>query len=131
VAQLAWIVEKFHDWNKTVKTLEDAVGRDRLLTQRHPLLADRTATSSAQFYYESAAHVGKIFTPGVAAEPASRSASRSSARTGGSRSGSSPSLTPPSPTGRGSTGGGHFAAMEQPELYVGDLRTFVGSLDGR
>ena len=21
--------------------------------------------------------------------------------------------------------------MEQPELYVGDLRTFVGSLDGR
>jgi hypothetical protein len=27
--------------------------------------------------------------------------------------------------------GGHFAAMEQPELYVGDLRTFVGSLDGR
>jgi hypothetical protein len=26
---------------------------------------------------------------------------------------------------------GHFAAMEQPELYVGDLRTFVGSLDGR
>jgi hypothetical protein len=27
--------------------------------------------------------------------------------------------------------GGHFAAMEQPELYVGDLRTFVGSLNGR
>jgi hypothetical protein len=27
--------------------------------------------------------------------------------------------------------GGHFAAMEQPELYVGDLRTFVRSLDGR
>jgi epoxide hydrolase len=27
--------------------------------------------------------------------------------------------------------GGHFTAMEQPELYVGDLRTFVGSLDGR
>jgi epoxide hydrolase len=32
VAQLAWIVEKFHDWNKAVKTLEDGVGRDRLLT---------------------------------------------------------------------------------------------------
>jgi hypothetical protein len=27
--------------------------------------------------------------------------------------------------------GGHFAAMEHPELYVGDLRTFVGLLDGR
>jgi hypothetical protein len=27
--------------------------------------------------------------------------------------------------------GGHFAATEQPELYVGDLLTFVGSLDGR
>ncbi|HUR05346.1 MAG TPA: hypothetical protein VM347_22580 [Nonomuraea sp.] len=27
--------------------------------------------------------------------------------------------------------GGHFAAMEQPELYVGDLRTFVDSLSGR
>jgi hypothetical protein len=33
-------------------------------------------------------------------------------------------------TGRSSTGGGHFAAMDKPELYVGDLRTFVGSLDG-
>jgi hypothetical protein len=27
--------------------------------------------------------------------------------------------------------GGHFAAMEQQDLYVGDLRTFVSSLDGR
>jgi hypothetical protein len=27
--------------------------------------------------------------------------------------------------------GGHIAAMEQPGLYVLDLRTFVGSLDGR
>jgi hypothetical protein len=26
---------------------------------------------------------------------------------------------------------GHLVAVEQPELYVGDLRTFVGSLAGR
>ena len=32
VGQLAWIVEKSHDWNKAVKTPEDEVGRDRLLT---------------------------------------------------------------------------------------------------
>jgi epoxide hydrolase len=68
VAQLGWIVEKFHDWNRR----SSAGGRSRTgpaADQRHPLLADRPATSSAQFYYESAAHVGKIFTSGVAAEP--------------------------------------------------------------
>jgi hypothetical protein len=69
VGQLAWIVEKFHDWNKAVQTPEDEVGRDRLLTNATLYWLIGTATSSAQFYYESAAHLGKIFTPGVAPEP--------------------------------------------------------------
>ena len=31
-------------------------------------------------------------------------------------------------TGRSSTRGGHFAAMEEPELLVGDIRKFFSDL---
>jgi hypothetical protein len=133
VGQLAWIIEKFHDWNKAVKTPGGEVGRDRLLANATLYWLTGTATSSAQFYYESAAHLGKIFTRGVApSRSPSRSASRSSPRTRGSpirkfAERDYSTITHGSEFDRG----GQFAAMEQPELYVGDLRTFVGSLDGR
>ncbi|MFI7642295.1 hypothetical protein [Nonomuraea sp. NPDC049400] len=53
VGQLAWIVETFHDWNKAVKTPEDEVGRDRLLTNPTLYWLTGSATSSARFSCES------------------------------------------------------------------------------
>ncbi len=69
VGQLAWIVEKFFEWNKQVKTPEDLVSRDRLLTNVSIYWLTATAGSSTQLYYESGQALGAVFTPGVPTEP--------------------------------------------------------------
>ncbi|MGH3371819.1 MAG: epoxide hydrolase family protein, partial [Nocardioidaceae bacterium] len=53
VAQLAWIIEKFKDWTDPAAELpEDAVDRDRLLTNISIYWFTATAPSSANSYYE-------------------------------------------------------------------------------
>lgn len=53
VAQLAWIVEKFAEWSNPAAALpEDAVSRNRLLTNVMLYWLTRTARSSASSYYE-------------------------------------------------------------------------------
>ncbi|MEV0694676.1 epoxide hydrolase family protein [Streptomyces sp. NPDC050388] len=131
--QLAWIVEKFHEWNKAVKTPEEKVGRDRLLTNVSIYWLTGTATSSAQLYCESAAYLGALFTPGVSPEPVE-------VPIGVAVFQQDPAL-PIRAFAERDFGpiahwteyerGGHFAAMEQPELFVTDLRTFARSLPGR
>jgi epoxide hydrolase len=123
VAQLAWIVEKFHDWNKTVKTLEDEVGRDRLLTNATlywltgPPPRPRSSTTSPP------RTSARSSLPGVAAEPVTvliGVAVFGQDRGLPIRNFAEPdsTITHWSEFDRG----GHFAAMEQPELYVGELR---------
>ena len=51
--QLAWIVEKFQEWTDPVAELpEDAVDRDRILTDVSIYWLTATAGSSARLYYE-------------------------------------------------------------------------------
>jgi hypothetical protein len=52
--QLAWIIEKFKEWTGSAKVPEDAVARDRLLTNATIYWLTGTAGSSAQLYYEAA-----------------------------------------------------------------------------
>jgi hypothetical protein len=52
--QLAWIVEKFREWTDSDKVPEDAVARDRLLTNATIYWLTATAGSSAQLCYEAA-----------------------------------------------------------------------------
>lgn len=55
VGQLAWVTEKFKEWTDPAAELpEDAVGRDRLLTNISVYWFTGTAGSSANLYYESA-----------------------------------------------------------------------------
>jgi pimeloyl-ACP methyl ester carboxylesterase len=127
--QLAWIVEKFKEWTDSDKVPEDAIDRDRLLTIVSIYWLTGTAGSSAQFYYEGAAAVRALAggTPpppvpvpvGVAVfphdifAPIRRFADRDI-----------PAITHWTEFERG----GHFAAMEQPELLVDDVRTFFSAL---
>ena len=54
VGQLAWIVEKFKEWTDPAAALpEDAVDRDRLLTNVSLYWFTGTAGSSANLYYEA------------------------------------------------------------------------------
>jgi epoxide hydrolase len=64
VGQLAWIVEKFKDWTDPAAELpEDAVDRDRLLTDVSLYWLTATAGSSANIYYEGAKNWGQTSEP--------------------------------------------------------------------
>ncbi|WP_336213427.1 epoxide hydrolase family protein [Nonomuraea sp. LPB2021202275-12-8] len=112
--QLAWIAEKFTEWT------EDGVDRDRLLTNVSLYWLTNTADSAAQLYWEFS-HAWSMPerspTPmGVAVfahdyvQPVRGLAERANKVVHWSEFAS----------------GGHFPAMEQPELLVADVRSFFG-----
>jgi microsomal epoxide hydrolase len=129
VGQLAWIVEKFKEWTDSDKAPEDAVDRDRLLTLVSIYWLTGTAGSSAQFYYEGAeavrqaasgaapppttVPVGVAVFPHDLFVPIRSFADRDIATIQQWTEFES---------------GGHFAALEEPELLIGDVRTFFRSL---
>ncbi|HET6658838.1 MAG TPA: epoxide hydrolase [Rubrobacter sp.] len=119
--QLAWIVEKFKEWTHPSAELpEKAIDRDRMLTNVMLYWLTVAGASSAQLYYESM-HTSNWPTPsavptGVAvfAEdiPIRRFAEQAN------------NIVHWSEFDRG----GHFAAMEAPDLLVGDVREFFHGL---
>jgi pimeloyl-ACP methyl ester carboxylesterase len=123
VGQLAWIMEKFQAWTHSSASLpENAIDRDTLLTDVMLYWLTGTAGSAARMYYENS-HVPDWF----------------------------PTASSQVPTAVANFGedvairrwaeqvntvvrwtefdrGGHFAALEVPELLAGDVREFFGSL---
>jgi pimeloyl-ACP methyl ester carboxylesterase len=130
VLQLAWIIEKFQEWSDSEKVPEDAISRDKLLTNVAIYWFTATAGSAAQFYFENAAMLPTAPTQpapppplpvplGVAVFPHDPGqAIRRFAEP------FFPNIVHWSEFDRG----GHFAALEQPELFVGDLRAFKRAL---
>ncbi len=122
VGQLAWIVEKFKDWTDPAAVLpEDAVDRDRLLTSVSIYWLTATAGSSARIYYEGAKSWGQAGEPssvptGVAVFPMDVTIRPIAER--------AHNIVRWTEFDRG----GHFAAMEVPELLVGDVREFFRPL---
>ncbi|MFJ6118569.1 epoxide hydrolase family protein [Streptomyces sp. NPDC092129] len=126
VGQLAWIVEKFREWTDSDELPEDAVDRDRLLTDVMLYWLTGTAGSSARIYYERAHASGRAAAP---AEP-------SSAPTAVAlfpaelqvplrhRAERTESIVRWTEFDRG----GHFAAMEEPDLLIDDVRAFFRQL---
>jgi len=121
--QLAWITEKFYEWTDGGLPHE-AVDRDQLLTNASVYWFTGTAGSSARLYYEtrqarawnpaarSEVPTGVAVFPREIAPAIRRFAERDN------------NITHWSEFGRG----GHFAAMEAPDLLVGDIREFFGPL---
>lgn len=128
--QLAWIIEKFKEWTDSTDSPEDAVSRDHLLTNVMLYWLTATAGSSAQLYYESEHLDADFFRtwggPWPLAMPAGVALFPKDAvraiRPWAEKI--LPTLTHWTEFDRG----GHFAALEQPELFVGDVRTFARSL---
>jgi pimeloyl-ACP methyl ester carboxylesterase len=116
--QLAWIVEKFNEWTYPGSELpEQAIDRDRILTDVMLYWLTGTAGSSADMYYENM-HVSSWgqqpgATPTGVAVFAEDVAIRRFAEQGNN-------IVHWSEFERG----GHFAAMEAPDLLVGDIRAF-------
>lgn len=125
VGQLAWIVEKFWAWTDNSGHPEDAVSRDEILDDVTLYWVTESAASAARLYWESwdtltSPEPGDFveLPTGIAAFPKD--------------------VVPvPRHWCEGSYNlahwttmprGGHFAALEQPELLVNDIRTFFGTI---
>ena len=119
--QLAWIVEKFKEWTNTGHALpEDAIPRDEILADVSVYWFTGTAGSTANLYYESM-HSGDWPTPspvptGVAVFAEDIAIRRYAERANNIVHWSDFDT------------GGHFAALETPDLLIQDVRTFFASL---
>ncbi len=122
VGQLAWIVEKFGEWTDPAKILpEDAVNRDQLLTNVTLYWLGNVGASAANFMYE-AAHAERDWS-------ATSAVPEGWAVFGGAEI--VRRLTDPEHRiahWSGFERGGHFPAMEVPDLLVGDIRAFFATL---
>jgi epoxide hydrolase len=121
VGQLAWIAEKFKEWTDSRDRPEDAVDRDLLLTNVMLYWLTRTAGSAARLYYERAhaAYWGNPPEPSTAPTalavfphenfiPLRHVAERTN------------TIVQWTEFDRG----GHFAALEEPDLLISDIRRF-------
>jgi len=127
VGQLAWIVEKFREWTDAEELPEEAVDRDLMLTNVMLYWLTGTAGSSARVYYERAHAAGdRIAAPN---EP-------STAPTAVASFPGDPQIPLRHKAERTENivrwteldRGGHFAAMEEPDLLVEDVRAFFRQL---
>src|SRR3954470_19893467 len=122
---LAWIVEKFKEWvDPAARLPEDAIDRERILTNVSVNWFTATAGSSANLYYES------LHEPG-----ANKRKRRNRVPTG-----VAVSLTQDVTIRRWAKRennivqwtefdrGGHFAALEVPAFLIADMRKFFGKV---
>jgi pimeloyl-ACP methyl ester carboxylesterase len=143
VLQLAWIVEKYYEWTDPAKTLpEEAIDIDQLLTNVSLYWFTGNGAGGANFLYENmypAADQGNWSSGG--GDEQAWSGGDEQAWSGGDKP------APPPPIGiavfaadntirrlvdRARSAvhysefdrGGHFPAMEVPELFLNDVRTF-------
>jgi microsomal epoxide hydrolase len=121
----AWIVEKFRSWSDCDGDVERSFTKDQLLTNVMVYWITRTATSSARIYWEMrqarkhAIPQARIETPtGIANFPAEITRMP---RTWVEDRYNVTHWTEPAR-------GGHFAAMEVPDLFVDDVRAFFRGL---
>jgi microsomal epoxide hydrolase len=119
---LSWIVEKFRTWSDSDGHPENCFTRDQLITNVTLYWVTETFASSARLYWETM-HSGALLEPiqyvsaptGVARYPKEQILRFPRAWVEQSYNVTHWAVMPR---------GGHFAAMEQPELFVDDLRTF-------
>jgi microsomal epoxide hydrolase len=118
----SWIVEKFHAWCDCGNNIESRFSKDDLLTNITIYWATQTAASSTRIYYENRVAPpvqGKVAVPTACAlfpkEISTPPRKWVEARYNLVR-------WTPMPQG------GHFAALEQPDLLVDDVRAFFRDL---
>lgn len=124
VGQLAWITEKFHGWTDCDGHPEHAVSRDAILDNVMVYWLTNTATSSARLYWESMASFGGF---GEVAVPSAYTAFPKEIVTTSERW-LRTRFTDLRYYGCASKGG-HFAAMEQPEIFVDEIRAAIKALE--
>ncbi|NED98941.1 epoxide hydrolase family protein [Phytoactinopolyspora halotolerans] len=145
VQQLAWIVEKFREWTDPAAELpDDAVDRDRLLTNVSIYWFTGTGASAAHATYEGM-QAFRAFMESSAASGGAEGGEGEESEEGGHGDHAQMPTLPPSGVAVFAADnsirhlvdpmntvvhwsefdrGGHFAAFETPDLLTGDIRTF-------
>ncbi|HEX3363554.1 epoxide hydrolase family protein [Phenylobacterium sp.] len=129
VGQAAWIVERFHDWSDlSTKGLDEAYGKDRLLTNIMLYVMTDSFATGAWYYRGLVEEGGLAFQPGERCETPTAFANfpgeplyRAPPRSFAERAYNIVRWTD-------MPRGGHFAAMEEPDLYVDEVRDWARSL---
>lgn len=126
VGQAAWIAERFHDWSDlSKKSLDEAYPRDRLLTNIMLYVMTDSFTTGAWYYRGLVEEGGLPFAPGERVETPTAFANFPG----------EPLYSPP-PRSFAERAynivrwtdmprGGHFAAMEEPDLFVDEVRAWA------
>ncbi len=113
-----WITEKFHKWTQHTGNLEDAVTKDELLTNISIYWFTQTITSSVRMYYESRRYDGRPFPARVDVPTAVANFPGELAAPPRAWVEKQFNLVHWSFPERG----GHFAALEAPDLLVRDIQ---------
>jgi pimeloyl-ACP methyl ester carboxylesterase len=124
-ALCAWIVEKFWSWTDCDGHPENALSRDELLDNLMLYWLPGTGASSARLYWESIRQVNRVIA-GTVDDPVAvptgcsifpKELQRPSRRWAERRFADIRYWNEPDK-------GGHFAAFEQPDLFVNEVRSF-------
>ncbi|WP_461127576.1 epoxide hydrolase family protein [Spirosoma aerophilum] len=132
----AWQLEKFYAWSDCGGDLESCFTKDELLTNLTIYWVTQTINSSARRYNEAMQDMmQEMFSPLVKLNPFDKTGTKADVPTGVAQF--QTDLLPPKAFAEKFFDirqwnklpeGGHFAAMEQPELLAEDIRQFVGGL---
>ena len=126
VGQAAWIAERFHDWSDLrTKSMDEAHPKDRLLTNIMIYVMTDSFTTGAWYYRGLVEEGGLAFAPGERLETPTAFANfpgeplySAPPRSFAERAYNVVRWTDLS-------SGGHFAAMEEPDLFVADVRAWA------
>ena len=125
VGLAGWITEKFHAWTHCNGVLENSITPDELLTNIMVYWVTGSITSSTRLYYESRHSANNMFADGRIETPT------------GAAIFPGELYHPPRAWAAEQynivhwteqAAGGHFAALEEPELLAADLRNFFRPL---
>ena len=120
----AWIVEKFRTWSDCDGDVERAFTRDQLLTNLMFYWAPNSAASSARIYYEATRDPAAFRYPRVEVPTGVAAFPKEPWRVPRSWAEQRFNITRWTEMPRG----GHFAAMEEPDLLISDIRAFFADI---
>ena len=133
----AWIIEKFYAWSDNGGDIENAFTKDELLTNLTIYWGTQTVYSSINIYYEGIQAIMQAkYNPLVKLNPFDKTGDKSEVPAAFALF---PKDIAPAPKKFAERffnvqrwtemkKGGHFAALEQPELLAADIREFVQNL---
>ncbi len=140
VGMAAWIVEKFYAWSDWDGNVENAFTKDELLTNITIYWVTQTANSAFRLYHETmTAMMQSMYNPLNKLNPFDKTGEKTDVPAAFAIFPKDISLPPKEFAERffnvrqwtEMPKGGHFAAMEQPELLAEDIRKFVKNVQNQ